>query len=501
MADTQEYSARIAAQIKQLEDPEILHKLPDIYGYWAGKFITHRMIETLEVAEVADFYAKYFVESTYGDAEGKFFSVGSGDSANEIAVALALIGQGYSRFHIKCLELSPHLAERARGSIYENKLQDHLSVVECDLNFWTADQPYHAAMAQHSLHHIVNLENLFSQIRSALYPRGFFLTMDMIGRNGHMRWPETLGVVEEIWRHLPLRYKYSHQSQCFHPDFVNFDCSVEGFEGIRSQDILPLLTTKFNFSRFLVFGGIIDVFIDRGYGPNFDRQNPFDHAIIDSIQSLEDELTDAGYIKPTMMIAVMTPVPVVYPIVYRGRTPEASCRPPGASLPVPRITWRLPDPSLHRGSTGFDPTQHTTLDFSDPSLTQRLRLSGWCRPEPENGGCWTEGPRASLLISLSQVAPPVFELAFDIIPYLPPDGPQEIDVSVNGEHFGRWTFPEEEPNQLAHHALVLRSFGGSPVMDLIVEFLITRPRVPGENNSPDGRALGLFISRVHIGPL
>jgi hypothetical protein len=99
------------------------------------------------------------------------------------------------------------------------------------------------------------------------------------------------------------------------------------------------------------------------------------------------------------------------------------------------------------------------------------------------------------------VAPPVFELAFDIIPYLPPDGPQEIDVSVNGEHLRRWMFPEEEPNQLAHHALVLRSFGGSPVMDLIVEFLITRPRVPGENNSPDERALGLFISRVHIGPL
>jgi len=37
-------------------------------------------------------------------------------------------------------------------------------------------------------------------------------------------------------------------------DLRYWDCSKQGFEGIRAQDILPLLVKKFSFRSFLGFG-------------------------------------------------------------------------------------------------------------------------------------------------------------------------------------------------------------------------------------------------------
>jgi hypothetical protein len=39
------------------------------------------------------------------------------------------------------------------------------------------------------LHHVLNLEGLFGQIKSHLKEHGLFIISDIIGRNGHLRWP------------------------------------------------------------------------------------------------------------------------------------------------------------------------------------------------------------------------------------------------------------------------------------------------------------------------
>jgi hypothetical protein len=57
---------------------------------------------------------------------------------------------------------------------------------------------------------------------------------------------------------------------------------------------------------FLVFGGLIDVFVDRAFGHNFDSTSETDCALIDFIQDLNDHLIDVGVIKPTTIFAVMS---------------------------------------------------------------------------------------------------------------------------------------------------------------------------------------------------
>jgi hypothetical protein len=179
----------------------------------------------------------------------------------------------------------------------------------------------------------VELELLFEKIRLCLKPHGVFVTCDMIGRNGHMRWPEVMSVLEPLWAIMPHHYRYNHQLRTYHEKFLNWDCAAEGFEGIRAQDILPLLVKSFGFKKFLAYGGLPDVFIDRGYGPNLDVNKPEDTAFIDFVELMNGLLIDSGYLKPTQLFAVMCLDRDVKPAIHRHWTPEFCVRDP--LLPFP----------------------------------------------------------------------------------------------------------------------------------------------------------------------
>ncbi len=214
------------------------------------------------------------------------------------------------------------------------------SFVACDLNSWVANGEIDIAFASHSLHHVVALESLFDQIAIALRRDGTFLINDMIGRNGHQRWPEAEEAVKKFWAEMPSRYKYNHQHSRSDDEFINWDCSTEGFEGVRAQDILPELIKRFSFDTFLGFGNIIDIFIDRSYGHNFNLKSAEDCAFIDQIAQEDDRLIEAGILKPTHMLAALKHETHLSrwklflshlssrwkPRYYKDRTPESSVR-------------------------------------------------------------------------------------------------------------------------------------------------------------------------------
>src|SRR5262249_55515944 len=151
---------------------------------------------------------------------------------------------------------------------------------------------------------------------------GYFLTSDMIGRNGHMRWPEALAFVHAFWGLLDDHYKFNHPLKRFEPVYENLDCSASGFEGIRAQDILPLLLEKFHFDLFVGFGNLVDLFIDRCFGHNFDPNKPADLAFMDVIAQVDELLLEAGYLKPTHILAAMTKTPLGPTRYWKNLSPE-----------------------------------------------------------------------------------------------------------------------------------------------------------------------------------
>jgi hypothetical protein len=88
---------------------------------------------------------------------------------------------------------------------------------------------------------VLGLEHLFDAIQGALEQEGVFLATDIIGRNGHMRWPETLEIIQGIRKLIPDHYKTNHQLKRVEKEYDDWDCYKTSFEGIRAQDILPLL--------------------------------------------------------------------------------------------------------------------------------------------------------------------------------------------------------------------------------------------------------------------
>lgn len=305
-----DYTSRVAQQIEQYRETKDIHELPDIFHYWSNKYLRERLNSIIGADSIAEFYSNALtrVAQRRNEAVQSFVSLGAGACEVEISVTKTLLAKGLDscKFNLQCIEISPFLAERAKTKIAEAKLDDYISVIQMDLNDWSPQaDSVDAVIANHSLHHMVELEKIFDAIQYSLRKEGAFITNDMIGRNGHMRWPEVKAWIDAMWPMLPERAKYNNQLKRLEPTFLNYDCSSEGFEGIRAQDILFLLVERFDFERFLAYGGLPDVFIDRSFGHNFNTSSACDRGFIDFVQFLNDKLIAIGEIKPTMMFAEM----------------------------------------------------------------------------------------------------------------------------------------------------------------------------------------------------
>jgi SAM-dependent methyltransferase len=306
-----------------------VHELPDIFHYWSNKYLRPILGEH-DMDHPDDLYVKYMLEAAeLCNVENPvFISIGSGNCDTEVRIAKRLKEEGLQQFCIECLDLNPTMLERGRELAVSENVCEHIEFIERDFNDWKANKEYIGVIANQSLHHIQNLEGVFAEVQSSLHENGSFITSDMIGRNGHLRWPEALAAVYKFWQELPEDYRYNHQLKRHESLYENWDCSSEGFEGIRAQDILPLLVQRFHFQLFIAFSNVIDVFIDRGFGHNFDDTKQWDLEFIDRVQAFDEASIQNGTIKPTHMMAVMKKYPVDQPTYSRGLVPQNCIREP-----------------------------------------------------------------------------------------------------------------------------------------------------------------------------
>ena len=135
---------------------------------------------------------------------------------------------------------------------------------------------------------------------------------------------------------LDPKQRYQIQLQRYEERYINHDCSTVGFEGIRAQDILPLLLETFRPYRFMATGGFVDLVVDRGYGHGFDHGSDRDVNMIRFLGRLNDMMLDAGTVKPTWMMAWFTK-DKRGEFFYRDRRARFCVRQPGHSPDWTRI--------------------------------------------------------------------------------------------------------------------------------------------------------------------
>lgn len=332
------YQARIAEETRIFADQVEVHDLPQIFHYWSNRWLRPQL-EAFGFSNPDQFFARY-LEEAHADAlaaghPARFASLGCGNCDTEVRVARLLLDRGVKQFTIDCVDINESMLERGRQLAMDEGVGAHIVPARGDFNEWRPQGRYDAVLANQSLHHVVNLEGLFAAVDAALTAQGRFVTSDMIGRNGHMRWPEATAIVQEFWQELPPAYRRNVQLRREEERFLDWDCSVEGFEGVRAQDILPLLLQRFDFEFFFGYGNAIDPFVDRSFGPNFDAGATWDRDFIDRVHARDEAEMSAGRITPTHMLAVLRRRPWAGTCSHRpGLPPERSVRVPDTA-PAP----------------------------------------------------------------------------------------------------------------------------------------------------------------------
>jgi SAM-dependent methyltransferase len=331
----QTYAQRIKQQIEQYRHVENIHELPDIFHFWSGNFVRPRMLAVFEGKSIfGDVYADQIAQSFKRTGNRSVLSLGAGDGGTEIDIAKRLVAAGERDFVITCSELSDLLIGRGVEAAKREGVADHIRFLQKDINAWQPSERYAVCMANQSLHHFENLEHVFDMVAGCMEQDGRFLSNDTIGRNGHLRWPETRWIVDAIWASMPEAMRFNRGlNRLESPHFLDWDCSGEGFEGVRAEDILPMLVQRFGFTHLAAWGGFIDVFVDRSFGHNFDLANPAHKRFIHELAVANDALLRAGVIKPTQMFAVMTLDKSAACRTYEEMTPQFAVRQP-ASAPA-----------------------------------------------------------------------------------------------------------------------------------------------------------------------
>jgi SAM-dependent methyltransferase len=322
-----DYSRRIANELHNFNDCLKVHELPLIFHYWSHTYLGPKLTP-FGITDPEQFFVLYTQKfhARFPERKIRMVSIGCGNCDMEVRMAQRLVASGITTFTIECMDINTTMLQRGRELAAESGVEQHIIPVTGDFNHWRPDGTYDLILANQCLHHVLELENLFAAIKQCLNVDGYFLASDMIGRNGHQRWPEALKIVNDFWPELPDSYRYNRLLSRHEAEYINHDCATESFEGIRAQDILPLLVSNFSFELFIPFANVVYVFIDRPFGHNFDASGEWDKDFIDRVHARDEEGMLNGELKPTQMLAVLRVCDVETQLLHPKLTPEFCVR-------------------------------------------------------------------------------------------------------------------------------------------------------------------------------
>jgi 2-polyprenyl-3-methyl-5-hydroxy-6-metoxy-1,4-benzoquinol methylase len=185
----------------------------------------------------------------------------------------------------------------------------NLRFEQADLNLVELEKSaFDVVFCHASLHHVLELERLITQIRGSLRPEGVVVVVDVITRNGYRMWPETRKVARDLFRTLPEQFRLNHTA--YRPErkvdreIWESDTRSAGMECLRSEDVLPLLRREFEVVCLVPYFTLCRRFFDTMYGPNYDLAQPLDQAILEWIWELDQEYLRRAELKPETFFGV-----------------------------------------------------------------------------------------------------------------------------------------------------------------------------------------------------
>lgn len=244
-------------------------------------------------------FEKYIIDHTQSSSI-HLLSIGAGTADWEIKLIESVPNK------IKCdvIDINPKLLEKAKNYSLKKNLDLHIRIEDAN-NIKLDENTYDFVIARSSLHHLVELEHVFAEINKSLKSTGSLIVIgEVIGRNGLKLYPETETIAQGIFTTLPEKFRFNNYTKTIDKKIPNIDHSVESFEAIRSEDILPLLLKIFKPKEYFAFDAFLSLLLDFRYGPNYDLTNQLDKTIVEFITHLDAYYIENKILNPTCLFGI-----------------------------------------------------------------------------------------------------------------------------------------------------------------------------------------------------
>jgi SAM-dependent methyltransferase len=163
----------------------------------------------------------------------RILSLASGYCGHEIELARKL----NCPYEVTCTDINVGIFEKAKELVKQEGLR--ITFAPADLNFIDIAPSSHDLIFAHaSLHHVINLERLFEQIRHGLAPGGILCITEVVGKNRTLIWEENERFANALLELLPRNLTQGAR--------LAIEEEPDGMEGVRQEDILPLLHANFH---------------------------------------------------------------------------------------------------------------------------------------------------------------------------------------------------------------------------------------------------------------
>ena len=216
----------------------------------------------------------------------EILSLGSGFCGHEIAVAERL----RLPHRITCTDLNEALFARARAVVEERKLA--IEFRELDLNFIALEADrYDVVLAHAVVHHVINLEHLFAELAKGLRPTGVLSLTEVVGPNRRLLWEENERLANALLDALPAEVTGGLR--------LDVQGEEEGMEGIRQEEILPVLHQHFE-ARFELRHGAFMRFLctHPDLGRRLDPASPEGRRSLDFLIDCDQAAVRHGLLRP-----------------------------------------------------------------------------------------------------------------------------------------------------------------------------------------------------------
>jgi SAM-dependent methyltransferase len=218
----------------------------------------------------------------------------------------ALAERGRFRSIVACDFAHETVAQASR--IAAEKGLDMIEYRVVDLEREGLGGPYDAVFAHDVLHHITNLEDLYTRIHEALGPEGKLLFFEYVGPNRFQYSDKRLELINRYFRLLPEHLRQDPLTgKCLwrrvrqDPEDVRRD---DPTEAVRSEEVLPIARQIFQSeAEYPAGGGLLNLLLF-GVVANFRHADPGDHGLLQVLCEAEGRLTRSGDIESDFSVFV-----------------------------------------------------------------------------------------------------------------------------------------------------------------------------------------------------